>query len=483
MILCVAVALVAVGCGSSDEPAATTTAVPTTSAVSTSSTSTIDPTPSSMNGPPEVAGIWMVDFGGAVLQFRLDAGPDDEITGVFDSVSEGVSDLPVSVSVDETAVTIEIPAAQAVFEGTVDDNTFSGVWMQGGAEIPMEFARQTEPFALSRPQEPQPPFPYEATDVVFPNEDFALAGTLIVPEGPGPFPAAVLISGSGPQDRDESLAGHKPFLVLADALARQGIATLRFDDRGFGSSTGDPLGATTADLATDTKAAVDFLRQQPKIAAIGLIGHSEGGLIAPMVAIDSPDAAFVVLLAGPGLPGGQILLTQTEELMRAEGVPEASIEWRMGWNDDLIALAASDKGTLEVTTEMKDLLSDAAATAPADMLSQVSSDAIDQLIATFTDPWMRYFLAYDPAPALADLEIPVLAMIGELDLQVSAGANTPVLEAALAANSDATVLSLPGLNHIFQNAATGAVSEYAQLDETFDPATLQAIADWILARF
>jgi len=433
--------------------------------------------------PSDFVGIWVEDFDGAILQFRLTAGSDDVISGVFDSVSEGVNDLPITVRSAEAEITIEIEAARAVFAGTLEGDSLSGKWMQGGAEIPMVFERQAEPVVLVRPQEPQPPFPYEAADVVFGSDEITLAGTLIVPEGSGPFPAAVLVSGSGSQDRDESLLGHKPFLVLADALARNGIATLRYDDRGVGGSTGDPLGATTADLANDAKAAVDFLRDQPNIEAIGIIGHSEGGLIAPMVALDNADVAFVVLLAGPGLPGADVLRTQTEALMRAEGVEDSVVSWRMDWTDDVITIAASDLETGDVAAAMRDRLTEAAVDAPASMEALVSDAGREEIVAAFTDPWMRFFLAYDPAPALGQISVPVLAMIGSLDLQVLAAENAPALEAALSGNVDATIKTLPGLNHLFQNASTGAVSEYAVIDETFDPDTMQTTADWILERF
>ena len=473
IVLCAATVLLVAGCSTSEEPAA-----PTTTTTSTTNQAEIG-----VPVPSDFAGIWVEDFDGAILQFRLTAGSDDVITGVFDSVSEGVNDLPITAVSAEAEITIEIEAAQAVFAGTLEGDTLSGKWMQGGAEVPMVFERRTEPVALNRPQDPQPPFPYEAADVVFGSDGITLAGTLIVPDGSGPFPAAVLVSGSGPQDRDESLLGHKPFLVLADALARNGIATLRYDDRGVGGSTGDPLGATTVDLASDAKAAVDFLRDQPNIEAIGIIGHSEGGLIAPIVALDNADVAFVVLLAGPGLPGADVLLTQTEELMSAEGAPDSVVAWRMDWNDDVIAIAASDLESGDAAAAMWERLTEAAVDAPAGMEGLVTDAGIGEIVAAFTDPWMRFFLAYDPAPALGQISVPVLAMIGSLDLQVSAAENIPALEEALSGNGDATVKTLPGLNHLFQNASTGAVSEYAVIDETFDPDTMQTTADWILERF
>jgi hypothetical protein len=480
-MLLLATALLATGCAGSDQSGDTTTRAPFTTAPTTTTTS-VDPTSSLVPEPAAVAGIWLTEFGGVVLQFRIDEGPGQELTGVFDSPMEGATDLPVTIAADEADVTIEIPVAAAVFEGTVETNSLSGIWKQSGAEVPMVFERRPEPFAFVRTQEPQPPFPYKSMEMRFDNGPIPLRGTLLIPDGDGPFPVAVLISGSGQQDRDESLMGHKPFLVLADWLARQGIATLRYDDRGVGESGGNPVGATSADFAEDALAAVLSLTDDERFSTIGLIGHSEGGLIAPMVAAQA-DVAFVVLLAGPGLPGADVLAKQTEDLMRAEGAPRSAVDWRVGWGNDVIALAASNMDTADLATQIRERLEEAATEVPIGLEQLVSEAAIEETVATFTDPWMRYFLAYDPQPALEALAIPVLALIGDLDLQVSAELNTPALETALAGNPDATVTKLSSLNHLFQTATTGAVSEYGQIAETFAPEALQLVSDWIQERF
>lgn len=446
-----------------------------------SSTTTIDPA-SSFVAEPAPSGIWLAEFRGVVLQFRIDQGPDQDLTGVFDSPLEGITDLPTAITADGTNVTIAIPGAAAVFEATVTTDSLSGIWKQGGAEVPMLFTRQAEPFTLVRTQEPQPPFPYESFEVRFDNGPITLGGSLVIPEGAGPFPVAVLISGSGQQDRNESIMGHKPFLVLADWLARRGIATLRYDDRGVGDSGGSPRGATSADFAEDASAAVGFLADDERFSAIGLIGHSEGGLIAPMVAAQA-DVAFAVLLAGPGVPGADVLAKQTEDLMRAEGVPRPAVDWRVGWGTEVIALAASDMQSADVAAQIREVLQAAAADVPPELEPMVSDAAIEETVATFTDPWMRYFLAYDPRPALEELAVPVLALIGDLDLQVSAEVNIPALESALAGNDDATVTELGGLNHLFQTATTGAVSEYGKIEETVDPQAMELVSEWILERF
>jgi pimeloyl-ACP methyl ester carboxylesterase len=478
-VLLVSILLVGAACSGLDT--AETTGPPSSTTTSTATT-TVDSASSVVPEPAAVAGIWLAEFGGVVLQFRVYPGPDQDLTGVFDSPLEGAMDLPTTITADGTNVTIAIPVAAAVFEATVETDSLSGVWKQGGAEVPIVFTRQAEPFTLVRTQEPQPPFPFASVDVRFDNGPITLGGTLVIPEGAGPFPVAVLISGSGQQDRDESVMGHKPFLVLADWLARQGIATLRYDDRGVGESGGNPIGATTADFAEDALAAVLFLAGDERFSAIGLIGHSEGGLIAPMVAAQV-DVAFTVLLAGPGVPGAELLAKQTEDLMRAEGASGSAVDWRVGWGTEVIALAASDMDSADVAAQIRGIMETAATDVPPGLEQSVSDAAIEETVTAFTDPWMRYFLAYKPQSALEALAVPVLALIGDLDLQVSAELNIPALEAALAGNSDATVIELDGLNHLFQSATTGAVSEYGQIEETFAPAAMELVSDWILERF
>jgi pimeloyl-ACP methyl ester carboxylesterase len=446
-------------------------------------TSTADPASSVAPPPHPVAGIWLSELGSAILQFRLDEEPDGSITGVFDSPMEGATDLAVVVTVDERDATIEIPIASAVFEGTVEDDSLAGIWRQSGSEIPVIFTRQDEPFSFDRPQEPKPPFPYTTAEVSFGSDDITLAGTLTIPDGDGPFPVAVLISGSGQQDRDESLMGHKPFLVLADHLARAGIASLRYDDRGVGGSTGNPIGATTADFAEDAALAVEFLAGRDDVGTIGLVGHSEGGLIAPMVAGATDAVEFLVLLAGPGLPGADVLAQQTEDLLRAEGATAQLVDWQVGWTTQVIAVAASEADTAAVEEQIRSIMATAADEAPPQMAAAVTAEGIDGILGTYTDPWMRYFLAYDPRPALEALTAPVLATIGSVDRQVAAESNLPEIEIAVAGNQDATVVEMEGLNHLFQTATTGAVSEYGAIEETMSPEALELVADWITARF
>jgi pimeloyl-ACP methyl ester carboxylesterase len=417
-----------------------------------------------------------------MIEFQFTVDETGTIAGLVKSPSQGGPDLPIDGFAQDGVVTIKVPAVDALFEGVVDATTMFGTWYQSGAEVPAVFERQDEALVLARPQEPKPPFPYEATNVRFDNGNISLAGTLVVPEGEGPFPAVVMTTGSGSQDRDETIVGHKPFLVLSDAFARAGIASLRFDDRGIGGSTGDPTGATTADLATDTEAAVRFLSDDGRFKSIGIVGHSEGGIIGPIVANGSDEVDLVVLLAGPGLPGLDVLLRQTEDLMRVEGAPEASIAWQASWRREIMEVSASSAPEDEAAEAIRSIVGAALDNPPAGVTETLDPSMAEQFVTAFADPWMRFFLAYDPAPALEDLEIPVLALIGSLDVQVSAEENIPALDAALAGNDDATVSELDGLNHLFQTAETGAVSEYARIEQTFSPEAIDLITEWILER-
>jgi len=340
-------------------------------------------------------------------------------------------------------------------------------------ELPRTGVPQGDPPAARRLQTPIPPFPYRSEDVTYfnPQSHLRLAGTLTVPQGAGPFPAVLLISGSGPQDRDESFYGHKPFLVLADHLSRQGIAVLRVDDRGVGGSQPALREATTADLATDVEAGVAWLRSRSEIdpAHIGLIGHSEGGLIAPMVAARDPAIAFIVLMAGVGVPGREDVLAQVRAINEASGATPAQL-------DEALAVA---RAVQDAAAQPSDL-----ARARAELVRTLSAvglpqDAARRQSSTIYSAWFRYFLSYDPAPALTRVQCPVLALGGTKDLQVPSRLNLGAIRTALAANHDATIAELPGLNHLFQTADKGLPSEYAFIDETLAPEVLKLIGRWV----
>jgi pimeloyl-ACP methyl ester carboxylesterase len=315
-------------------------------------------------------------------------------------------------------------------------------------------------------------------------ESFDLAGTLTLPEGKGPFPAVVLISGSGAQDRDETLLGHKPFLVLADHLTRNGIAVLRYDDRGVGKSKGNMMNATSMSLAGDAEAAVTYLLSRPEIdrKMIGLAGHSEGGLIAPIVASRNSNVAFIVSLAGPGVSGYDILIRQTRDIQTASGIPEKDIEETIKTNGRLfeMVMAEADQRKLAKTAmEWYNKELDGQGITPEERKTKMAQ--FTQGLLSVNSPWFRYFLAAEPAEYWSKVKVPVLALNGDKDLQVSAAVNLPAIKASLkkAKNRKVTIKAMPGLNHLFQHCNTGSPSEYASIEETFSPEALQIITDWI----
>jgi hypothetical protein len=281
----------------------------------------------------------------------------------------------------------------------------------------------------------------------------------------------VLISGSGQQNRDEEIFGHKPFLVLADHLSRRGIAVLRYDDRGVGQSKGDLASATSEDFAADAWAVWQAVSSRPDIdpRRVGLLGHSEGGLIAPMLAAAHPEIAFVVMLAGPGVTGEQVIIRQAAAIMKASGVSDDAIAANTALQQQAFAILREEASLPRILER----LSAIPASGP--------KESMEAAVKQWSSPWFRFFLTYDPAPALTKVRCPVLALAGELDLQVLPAQNLPAIDAALVrgANQRHTVLELPGLNHLFQSARTGLPGEYGQIEETMAPAALDKITIWI----
>ena len=342
--------------------------------------------------------------------------------------------------------------------------------------------------SASRPQNPKPPFPYDAIDVNYENRagGVELAGTLDEPLGVGPFPAAILITGSGPQDRDETIVGHKPFLVISDYLARRGIATLRVDDRGVGKSTGNSMRATIGDMADDVLAGVAFLKARKEIDPkhVGLIGHSEGGVVGPIAASRSSDVAFVVMLAGPGVNLEQVLYRQGELMRRAAGANDRGVALGRAVQELVIGVLKSEPDELAAARKIRDGWAKIKAALPPDERRELarSNEAMEAQIATFNVPEIRSMLVYQPADTLRKLRIPVLALNGSQDLQVAPDQNLPAISAALSASgsSDFTVTELPGLNHLFQKCNRCTLAEYSTLEETFSPAALEAMGDWLV---
>lgn len=414
------------------------------------------------------------------LVFHLEQGDDGNWTAALDSPDQGAFGLRAEAATwDGERLRLDFPALGAWYSAlwNQERQTLRGSWEQGGQAYALELGRG-EAAGSDRPQLPQPPFPYSAEDATFRNEEegFTLAGTFTVPEGEGPFPAAILVSGSGPQDRDETIFGHKPFLVLADHLTRAGVAVLRYDDRGVGESGGVRETATTPDLARDAAAAFAWLRERPEVdpARVGIVGHSEGGLIGPLVAAQDDAVAFLVLLAGPAVSGREILLAQARFMLEREPLGAAVVPDVLPWLRRLYAVPADS-----VEPVLK-----AARAALGETTAEIAGIGLSthaETVRTLTLPWTRWFLDQDPAPALASLDIPVLALFGAKDFQVPPDVNAPPMRAALR-HPASRVEILPDLNHLFQTAETGAMTEYAGIEETFSPAALEAITAWIRHR-
>ncbi len=445
--------------------------------------------------PPDPVGMWLGTLKVPPqtelrLLIRIERGDDGALRGTLDSLDQGANGLPIDqVTLEERTLRLGLTRLRARFEGTFasDGDRIEGHWHQNG-RLPLELARTTEAPKTHRPQTPKPPFPYREREVQIPVQDFTLAGTLTVPDGEGPHPTVVLITGSGSQDRNESLMGHQPFLVLADHLARHGFAGLRCDDRGVGGSGGSASEATSADLAGDVVAMVAFLRQQQEVDGkrLGLCGHSEGGLIAPLVAsMKDSGIAFCVLLAGPGVEGIELLLRQ-RELLLGQQMGKTELAKNQALHRELFTILAQEKDATTRAKAIEELAERAwdGMTAVERLRVGGPKDLLTALREA-DKPWLRWFLAHDPAPAVQGLRCPVLALNGEKDRQVDAAQNLGGLRAALQAgqNPDFACVALPDLNHLLQTCRTGMVEEYARIEETMAPAALAAITDWLGPRF
>ena len=421
------------------------------------------------------------------LVFNLKLNDKDSLIATAD---QGAKNIPLGrVILTDKKLAIKAPTLIGEYNGTITgDSTIDGTWTQRGVTFTVNLKKLKTAFEVIRPQEPKPPFPYTSEEVTFTNNKFniRLAGTLTMPAGNGPFKCAILITGSGAQNRNEELMGHKPFLVIADYLSRNGIAVLRYDDRGVGGSQGNYSEATSEDLSTDAEAAFLFLKNYPKInqKEIGLIGHSEGGLIAPIVAASNPAIGFIVSLAGPGVTGQQIIIRQSEDISKLSGESEHQIKESTEALKKRFAILRKEKDNkkaeLKIIALYKENLEK----------KKTSKEETEKAVNVFKKQfgadsytWFRYFIMTDPAMYWKNVECPVLALNGEKDIQVSAKENLPAIEKTLksAGNKTVKTVKLPELNHLFQHCKTGLPAEYATIEETFSPEALKIIADWILA--
>lgn len=458
-------------------------------------------TPFTIQADKKIEGSWLgtLEVPGGKLRVvaNVTRKPDGTLTALMDSPDQGAKGIPISkIALRGDVFTLEVAAVGASFEGklSADGKEIVGTFKQGGGELPLTLrhvdkAPEVAPAPkLNRPQEPKPPYPYKEREVAYDNTagGVKLAGTLTIPQGKGPFPAVLLITGSGAQNRNEELMGHKPFLLIADYLTRRGIAVLRVDDRGIGGSTGSVDQSTTNDFVGDVLTGVAFLKKQPEIdpKKIGLIGHSEGGLIAPIAASRSTDVAFIVMMAGTGLTGEEILYLQGALIAKAAGAPEAALADQLKGQKALFSIIKQEKDNAVAEKKITAYREEELSKLPEEERKKAATmDAQFKAgIRATMSPWFRYFLTLDPRPSLRKVTCPVLAINGANDLQVPPKENLPEIEAALkaAGNKDYTVKLLPGLNHLFQTSATGAPSDYAKIEETISPSALQIMGDWIM---
>ena len=444
----------------------------------------------------DIDGNWIgtLEFSGIKLRLTFKVSKTaDGYQAKFDSPDQGATDLAVdTVTREGDLVKFDAKKFGFTYEGKLNEKAdeLTGTFKQGTAAMPLVLKRVAEVPKLSRPQDPQKPYPYDEEEVSYRNEkdNVKLAGTLTLPRTPGNHPAVILITGSGAQDRNETIAGHRPFLVLSDHLTRQGIAVLRVDDRGIGGSDAGSATATSENFAEDVLAGVHFLKGRKEInpKQIGLVGHSEGGMIAPIVAARSNDVAFIVLLAGMGQRGDDVIYTQTELIQKAQATDPAVIAGTVDLLKKINAIVKTQTDAKQLEQLIKDEIARYVASLDETQKKAFApaESTLKGLLPMYKLPWFRYFITFDPAPVLRKVRVPVLALNGQNDLQVAWKQNLELIESALKAggNKDVTVMSFPKLNHLFQTSQTGAPAEYGQIEETMSPQVLKTVSDWILKR-
>lgn len=439
----------------------------------------------------DITGQWngILKVPGAQLAVVFNVSSNNNIfTSTMDSPDQKAFGIPTtSTSFENSTLKIALSNLRIEYDGILGkDNIITGTFKQGGQSFPLNLSREKiEKEKLIRPQEPVKPFPYYAEEVNFENKSagISLAGTLTLPKKEGVFPVVILISGSGPQNRDEELLGHKPFLVLSDYLTKNGIAVLRFDDRGTAASKGDFKSGTSLDFSTDVEAGVQFLLSRKEIdkKKIGLVGHSEGGLIAPIVASKSKNIAFIVLLAGPGIEGDQLLLLQQELIAKAKGTSDSDIQKTKEMNQKAFQIVNKYKDPQELKTQITNYITEISKNDPDKPENVTLEEYVNSQVAKITNPWMTYFLRYNPEPALEKVKCPVLALNGEKDLQVPPKENLEAIKKALTkgGNKNVTIKEIPNLNHLFQECKSGSPEEYSKIEQTFSPIAMNEILQWI----
>ena len=416
------------------------------------------------------------------LQMHISHDDKGKLLASVDSLDQGIQGIPAAkVTEANGELRFEIPAFQAEYHGTLgaSRNEISGEWTQNDNVEKLDFRRSEQPLELRRPQNPSKPYPYTVEEITFPSGDgkTALAATLTIPQGTGPFPAALFIGGSGPTDRDETVASHKPFLILADLLTKKGIAVLRYDKRGTGQSAGNYEQASMSDLASDAQAALNYLKGRKELDAkrVGILAHSEGGILAAQIAAKANEMDWLVLLATPATTGERTLLRQSELVARTGGLPEEQIARSQQFDRMAYAAVREAKSAAALEAKLNDLIE------KSGLSASMPPAALQAQIRLMTTPWFRQYLDFDPAPLMEQIKCPVLALNGDRDLQVDANDTVPLLRQAYekSGNKDFTVMEIDGVNHLFQKAQSGSPALYGAIEETIAPEVLNAIGSWL----
>ncbi len=439
----------------------------------------------------QITGSWTgeLDIQGAKLPLIFNIKQDDNnYSSTFDSPAQGAKDIPISkTTFSNNELILDANNLGIQYKGSYANDQISGTFYQGKMIIPLVLKRKSvADSSPKRPQTPKEPFDYSISEVLIENplEKNTLAGTLTTPKNKKEFPIVILITGSGQQNRDEELFNHQPFWVIADDFTKKGIGVLRLDDRGIGGSTNGNKNPTTQNFATDINAAVDYLAGKG-FKKIGLIGHSEGGMIAPMVAINNKKVGFIISLAGPGIPIDQLVSLQATALANANGANPEEMKRNTELNQKMYQKIIHSSET-NLQSELKILLTEAIKKLPKNQLPQEDKieELVDSQIKQISSPWFVYFLKWNPDAYWSKLKIPVLALNGSLDLQVTSKENLAGIRSNLekAKNKDFEILEMSGLNHLFQEAKTGKVEEYSQLEQTISPNVLEKMSTWILER-
>ena len=451
---------------------------------------------SQISAQKEILGYWSgkLKMLSIELDFQIKVSKSNKSLDGFISIpSQKVSEYKLPVfTYKKNQVHFEMPssAGTAKFDGKLKADSIKGTLLQAGMKGTFYLVRTDQPIKEEKVEvQKKEPLPYSEEDIAFKNGRILLAGTLTTPKTEGNYPAVILLTGNGPQDRDEDIFGFKIFQIIADYLTKNGFAVLRYDDRGVGGSTGNSMQSTTEDFANDALAAIDFLKKQKSIdkTKIGLLGHSEGAQIAELSAVSSKDVSFIVLLSGNGVDGGKALIEQQKLILKASGFTDSLITQNLELQYKINNALSNDIDLNNIRKDIRAFAEKDYAGLSKDVKNSIQdketylNSNVQSQINIFNNPWFRYYVKYDPIPTLEKIKIPVLMLFGELDLQFPPSLNKQKMEDALvkAGNKNFKSVVLPKANHLYQEAKIGSPSEYTELKKEFVPGFLETIGNWI----